>query len=193
MNETESIKDRIIRSAWDLFHEKGFEETTLNDIIEKAGISKGTFYYHFRSKDTMLNTLSVLLDDEYERLHALLPEDMSAFDKLMFLNAEVHEFIGTKIDYRLIANLYASQLVKEDQGNLLDKNRYYFALLHEIIEEGQRKGELSAKKSVTEIVRLYGLCERALVTDWCMNNGSYSLGEFSREYMPILFREFRAK
>ena len=46
-------------------------------------------------------------------------------------------------------------------------------------------------KPVTEIVRIYSLCERALVTDWCMHNGSYSLGDFSREYMPVLFGSFR--
>ena len=62
------IREKIIDTSWELFKTKGFGETTINDIISEAGISKGTFYYYFRSKDDMLDTLSVLFDREYERL-----------------------------------------------------------------------------------------------------------------------------
>lgn len=188
----ETSKDKIIRTAWDLFYEKGYDATTLNDIIEKAGVAKGTFYYHFPSKDTLLNTLSTILDEQYERLDHELPEDMNTFDALMYLNAEVHQYIEDHIDYRLMASLYSAQLLNEDRCNLLDKNRYYFRLLTRIIETGQRRGEIIPDKSASEIVKLYGLCERALVTDWCMNNGNYSLGEKSRDWMPYLFGMFRA-
>lgn len=190
--EQESVRDRIVRTAWNLFYRKGFEKTTVNDILREAGIAKGTFYYYFRSKDRLLDTLPVLLDEKYRALAESLPEDMHAFDQLMYLNAEVHDYIGKNFDYQLIASLYSAQLLKEDEANLLDQNRYYFRLITKIIEEGQRKNELVRTKPVTEIVRIYSLCERALVTDWCMHNGSYSLGDFSREYMPILFGSFRA-
>ena len=68
MEKEENIKERIIRKSWNLFSQKGFEKTTLNDIIMSAGISKGTFYYYFRSKDTLLNTLSVIFDEEYRNV-----------------------------------------------------------------------------------------------------------------------------
>ena len=38
------IRERIIDASWELFHEKGFGETTINDIINKSETSKGTFY-----------------------------------------------------------------------------------------------------------------------------------------------------
>ena len=44
-------REKIINTAWKLFYEKGFGETTINDILREADISKGTFYYYFRSKD----------------------------------------------------------------------------------------------------------------------------------------------
>ena len=78
------IREKIIDASWELFHEKGFGETTINDIINKADISKGTFYYYFRSKDNLLDTLSEILDREYERLRKEEPEGMSSFDKLMW-------------------------------------------------------------------------------------------------------------
>ncbi len=191
MEREESIKDRIIRTSWSLFSKKGFEKTTLNDIITSAKISKGTFYYYFRSKNTLLNTLAVIFDEEYMAVEARMPEGLDSFEQLMYLNYEIHTYIGENFDYRLIANQYASQLTKENESNLLDKNRYYYALLTRIIDEGQRKGELRKDISVSEMVKLYSVCERALVTDWCMNNGKYSLGEYSKKVMPILFGKFR--
>lgn len=189
--EEENVKERIIRTSWSLFSQKGFDKTTLNDIITTANISKGTFYYYFRSKDTLLNTLSVIFDEEYRKVEERMPADMDSFDKLMFLNYEVHTYIGENIDSSLLASQYSAQLTNNDESNLLDKNRYYFTLLTKIIEDGQRKKELRSDLSVSEMVKLYSICERAIVTDWCMNNGSYSLGDYSRKVMPILFGKFR--
>ena len=182
------IRTKIIETAWRLFHEKGFSETTINDIIREAGISKGTFYYYFRSKDNMLDTLSDILDAEYERLSAELPEDMDSFDKLVELNYRVHSFINDNIDYRLLAYLYSTQIIKDHSSSLLDRNRFYFRLLEEIIEDGRKKGELTDELTVSETVKYYSLEERALVTDWCMNNGGYHLGEYSRKMFPMMIQ-----
>lgn len=192
MKEKISMREKIIESAWSLFYEKGYEQTTIMDIIEKSGVSKGSFYYHFKGKDTLLNTLASLLDNHYEKLLEEMPEDMNCFDKLMYLNYKMHSYIEERIDYNLLASLYATQLTKSEGSNLLDQNRFYFRMLYEIVDEGQKKEEIAQNKSVAEIVKFYGMCERALVTDWCMNNGEYSLGEFSKEYMPIMFAQFRA-
>lgn len=191
MEREENIKERIIRTSWNLFSKKGFEKTTLNDIITNAKISKGTFYYYFRSKNTLLNTLAVIFDEEYMAIEARMPDELDSFEKLMYLNYEIHTYIGENFDYQLIANQYAAQLTKENESNLLDKNRFYYSIITQIIDEGQRKGELRGDISVSEIVKLYSVCERALVTDWCMNNGNFSLGEYSKKVMPILFGKFR--
>lgn len=185
------IREKIIDAAWELFREKGYGETTINDIIRKADISKGTFYYYFRSKDNMLDTLSEILDREYERLESEIPADMNAFDKLMLINYEVHSFIEKNIDYRLLAYLYSAQIVKENNSSLLDRNRFYFRFLEQIMNDGSRKGELTDDMTVTEMVRFFGFGERALITDWCMNNGNYSLGEYSREMFPKMMLALR--
>jgi len=99
--------------------------------------------------------------------------------------------MGETIDYNLLANQYAGQLLRGGDSNLLDRNRYYFKLLAKFIEEGQKKDEIITSMTSSEIVNYYSMCERALVTDWCMNNGSYSLGEVSKEYMPLLIGMIR--
>ena len=55
--EKTGLKEEIKDAAWELFYEKGYEETTVNDIIKKANTSKGGFYYYFKAKDELLNSL----------------------------------------------------------------------------------------------------------------------------------------
>ena len=193
MHMASDIRQRIVETSWRLFREKGFGDTTINDIIRETGISKGTFYYYFRSKDNLLDTLSDILDAEYDRLARELPSDMDAFEKLARLNYEVHSFINDNIDYRLIAYLYSTQIVKDRSSSLLDRNRLYFRLLEQIVEGGKKSGQLNDDLSVSEMVKYYGLGERALVTDWCMNNGSYHLGEYSKKIFPMMLEGIRKK
>lgn len=183
-----TIRERIISASWKLFREKGFGETTINDIINKANISKGSFYYYFRSKDDLLGTLSEILDGEYKRLESEEPADMGSFDKLLWLNYEVHAYMEKNIDYRLLAYLYSAQIVKEDFSSLLDRNRYYYRYVERLMEEGQKSGELTDRMPVSDMVKFFSMQERALVTEWCMNNGSFSLSEYSRELFPIMLQ-----
>jgi len=50
MNES---KLKIFRVAFSLFLQKSFKEVTMNDILEKSGLSRGTFYYYFKSKEEL--------------------------------------------------------------------------------------------------------------------------------------------
>lgn len=181
-------REKIINTAWKLFYEEGFGETTINDIIREADISKGTFYYYFRSKDNLLGTLSEILDREYQRLEGEEPEGLSCFDKLIWLNYEVHSFMERTMDYRLLSYLYSAQIVKESFSALLNRNRYYYRYIERIMDEGRRNGELIDTMSVSDMVRYFSMGERALVTEWCMNNGSFSLGEFSRKVFPVMMQ-----
>ncbi len=181
-------REKIINTAWKLFYEEGFGETTINDILREADISKGTFYYYFRSKDDLLSTLSEILDREYQRLEGEEPEGMSCFDRLIWLNYEVHSFMERTMDYRLLSYLYSAQIVKESFSALLNRNRYYYRYVERLMEEGRNNGELTDRMAVSEMVRYFSMCERALVTEWCMNNGSFSLGEFSKQCFPIMMQ-----
>ena len=49
MKKGERRKEEILQTAADLFAQKGYLRTTLNDIISQIGCSKGSFYHHFES------------------------------------------------------------------------------------------------------------------------------------------------
>ncbi len=185
------MKSRIIDAAWKLFREKGYENTTLDNILEEAGIAKGSFYYYFKGKGDLLATWSDILDEKYTALEKELKPEMDSFQKLLFLNSEVHAMIEGMIAPQLIGSMYAEQLQGKGYRHLLDTNRMYFRLIMKIIEEGQRSGELTGEMTVSELVRAYVMTERAIVTDWCLTGGAYSLAEYSRKMMPLLLRFFR--
>ncbi len=187
----QSPKSRIIKSAWNLFYKNGYEATTVNDIITASKTSKGTFYHYFKGKDALLNTLAYLLDEKYEELMNDMNPELSAYEKLLYLNHELFYMIETSIDIHLLALLYSSQLVTKDTKSLLDKNRYYFTLITEIIETGKNSGEFSDKTSAADLVKIYTMYERSLLYDWTLCKGNYSLTEYSDRLLPRILDNFK--
>ena len=59
--EINEKKQEFLEVSLDLFYEKGYEKTTINDIIGRLGVSKGAFYHYFKSKEEVLETIA----DEY--------------------------------------------------------------------------------------------------------------------------------
>lgn len=189
----QSPKSRIIKAAWNLFYKNGYEETTINDIIAASKTSKGTFYHYFKGKDALLNTLAYLLDDKYEELTQTMDPELSASKKLLFLNHELFLMIETSIDIRLLALLYSSQLTTKDTRSLLEKDRYYFTLITEIIATGQKDGEFSSATATADLVKLYTMYERSILYDWALCKGDYSLTEYSDRLLPHLLKQFEEK
>ncbi len=186
-----NTKGRIINAAWDLFYEQGYDDTTVEEIIERSGTSKGSFYHYFEGKDALLGSLSYIFDEEYENLRDNMPEKMDSFDKLLYLNEKLFAMIENRIDIELLKRLYSTQLVTKGEKHLLDSKRVYYKLLKAIVTEGQEAGELTDKMSVKEIVKLYALCERALLYDWCLCNGEYSLKQYAKNVMPMFLKEIK--
>lgn len=57
VKDAEIRKNEILDAAGELFAQKGFDKTTISDIIEKVGVARGTVYYHFRSKEEVMDAL----------------------------------------------------------------------------------------------------------------------------------------
>ena len=186
-------KKNIVSAAWRLFYEQGYDDTTVDEIIRASGTSKGTFYHYFKGKDALLTSLSELFDNKYEELIQEMPEEMGNFEKLLYLNQELFGMIETSVSRELLASMYSSQLVTKGEKHLLDQNRIYYRLLNELIAKGQRDGELTTRMSANEIAKIYALCERALLYDWCICNGEYSLREYAGKLRPMFLQSIRAE
>lgn len=187
---TQNTRAKIVEAAWQLFYEQGYEDTTVEEIIESSRTSKGSFYHYFGGKDALLSTLSDLFDQKYLDLQEKMDPDMPAMDKLLYLNGELFRMIENSVSLDLLARLLSTQLVTNGQRHLLDHKRVYYRLLRRIIAEGQERGQLSQVRSVNDMVKIYALCERALLYDWCLCGGEYPLREYAARQMPVFLSDF---
>ena len=187
-----NTKGRIISAAWKLFYEQGYEDTTVEDIVFESEPSKGSFYHYFDGKDALLGTLANVFDEKYEELRTVMDPSLNAMEKLIYLNHELFAMIDGGVSMDLLARLLSTQLLARGEKHLLDRNRTYFKLLRQIISEGQKAGQLRTDKSVNEILKVYALWERALLYDWCLSNGEYSLVAYTDSVTPMFLESYRA-
>ena len=185
-----NTRSRIVNAAWKLFYEQGYEDTTVEEIIEVSHTSKGSFYHYFDGKDALLGTLSSLFDEKYQELSLQMDPESDAMEKLLFLNSELFAMIENRVSVDLLARLLSTQLVTNGEKHLLDRNRTYYKLLRKIISEGVEAGELNGQSSVSEMVKIYAMSERALMYDWCLCGGEYSLRQYSAAVLPSFLSSF---
>jgi AcrR family transcriptional regulator len=94
-------KRELLTAAERLFMEKGYQQTTLDDILAASGISKGGFYHYFKSKDEVLSeSISCLIDEVLAILQrAASDEKLSAMEKLTLFLSEKSKFQSSKEQY----------------------------------------------------------------------------------------------
>lgn len=173
-----SLKEKILQTAWERFLEKGYENTTVDEIIQACGISKGGFYHYFSAKDDLLIHVSTLLDEQYKVLSDNLDQSLCEKDKLYYYTENLFRYIEDNIPCDILALELSTQVVKSGSKHLLDERRYYFSVLSEIISRGQKNGEFGKNRTVRELVKLYAMQERSVLYDWCICEGNYPLGTY---------------
>ncbi len=83
VKEYDERMNELLDAAQKLFFGKGYDQTSVNDIIEMVGVAKGTFYYYFKSKDELLNKLVVRFSDQIMKniRPIIAKKDINALDK----------------------------------------------------------------------------------------------------------------
>ena len=128
-----NTRGRIISAAWKLFYEQGYDGTTVEDIVFESGTSKGSFYHYFDGKDALMGTLAYVFDEKYEELNQTLDPDQNAVDKLIYINHELFAMIEASVSIDLLTRLLSTQLLARGEKHLLDRSRFYFRLLRQIV------------------------------------------------------------
>lgn len=89
-NET---RQQIVEAADRLFYEVGFEATSFADIAKEVGLSRGNFYYHFKTKDEILSAVIALrisntrtMLDSWDKAEALPAERIRSFVHILIMN-----------------------------------------------------------------------------------------------------------
>lgn len=83
MEQRGNKRDELINIAGEFFFTKGFSKTSVQNIIDKADIAKGTFYHYFKSKDEILDAMARnFVKGMYKDAYKLVEQDFGAVEKL---------------------------------------------------------------------------------------------------------------
>ena len=185
-----NTKGKIVSAAWKLFYEQGYDKTTVDDIVEASGTSKGSFYHYFESKESLPASLSYLFDEKYEELMETMDPSLGVIEKLVFINQELFLMIENTVSIDILSRLFASQLVSGSERSLLDPTRTYYKLLRQIVIEGQQQRLFREEFTTLDVTRAYAVFERGLMYDWCISGGNYSLAQYSAQLLPQFLMGF---
>ena len=84
MKKGERRKQELLKIAYRMFIEKGYENTSIDEIIAEAGIAKGTYYYYFESKEATLEAvIEMMIEEEVGRTKAVLETSLPVPQKLV--------------------------------------------------------------------------------------------------------------
>ena len=187
---SKNTKGKIVSAAWQLFYEQGYDNTTVEEIVDASGTSRGSFYHYFDGKAALLSSLSYLFDEKYDELTESMNPDLSPIEKLNLMNQELFLMIDNTVSVDLLSQLFATQLITNGERHMMSPNRTYYKLLRQVISEGKQNGTFREEFSVNDIAKAYAMFERGLMYDWCISGGSYSLCQYSQSVLPLFLKSF---
>ncbi|MCM3118028.1 TetR/AcrR family transcriptional regulator [Neobacillus sp. MER 74] len=140
------MKGKITAQSISLFEKKGFTETSIQDIVDSLGVTKGTFYYYFSSKEELLMDIHLGYIDGllYTQNHILNDTSKSFKEKLsanvyMLITNITTQGAAAKIFFREMNNLSPEHL------KIIEQKRDQFRLnIEGLIRAGMENGELRA-------------------------------------------------
>jgi len=198
MRKGERTRNRIFQAASDLFLREDFERVTVDAIVEKAGVSKGTFYLYFESKDELIASLLSDyvsgLDTEYKAHVDALPPDVPGDEALLSLVGKICDIICFTVGYDSIMNLYKVHLTGKASADVVHGyNRKLYAVFTQVIERGVRRGEFCLSVPIEELARHFVLALRVLCFEWCVHSPDFDLKANARRHFRLLIDAIRAK
>jgi len=154
-------REELLEAALDEFTAKSYEEASLNNIIKNAGISKGTFYYHFQDKQALYLTLiQSMADAKVEFVKSKMQDyhgsgDLDLFESLKLQARIATEFAKTHPKYYLFALMFlkekGNKIYETARHMLGDTSEKYF---EELIEKAVLQGEIRPEISKTFAIKV---------------------------------------
>ena len=171
MKKGEKRKKELLKIAYDMFLTQGYENTSVDEIIEKAQIAKGTYYYYFKSKEQMLEeVIDMMIDSESEMARQIIGMDISSPQKIVGIIASIKPTEAEQpIKDTLFQpeNLLMHHKVRQKLINVLTP------LLSEVIKEGVEEGIFECD-NISERVKML-----LIISDSTFNEGTFSEQDIS--------------
>ncbi|MCS3427889.1 TetR/AcrR family transcriptional regulator [Leucobacter aridicollis] len=140
MKQSQVVSD-VIRAAVELFAERGYANTSVQDIVDAAGVTKGAMYHYFESKDDLLfGIYDRVLSLQQSHLDAIVGEGGDVDDVLRAVCVDVLE---TSIEYLAEGTVFfrsMDMLSEPRRKEVVRRRRAYNDEFAALVRQGQREG-----------------------------------------------------
>lgn len=184
-------KQRIFDTAKELFSKNSFETVTVDQIIEACGIAKGTFYYYYRSKDELLDSIErVPYADINQKIRELAGQPAAVrlrrYILLWFLQMEQDDvgFTGHWLKHAVDPDRKASGL-RDDT-----KMDFDMEMIRQIYTDGIASGELSPDTPVDTLVAEIHFSMVGSAVYRCERKGDFAVMEWAERFADLCVDKF---
>lgn len=170
--KNQQTRQLILDTADQLFREHRYEDVTIKDICQACGVSIGSFYHHFNSKEQLVELYYQHFDKYLEQFLPTL-ESLDAMEALRALVSHEMNYLEGNITYP--TQICVMQLLSEGDSFNQDARTYYRCMrvvTRKLIQEKVVTGIAPETLNAT-LIR----CTRGVLYDWCLHRGSYQLRE----------------
>ena len=152
----QTVPERLVEVSLRLFAEKGFEGTSVQDVVAAAGVTKGAMYHYFDSKDDLLAEIYArVLRLQMERLESFVGQDASAADRVFGAAADVVVTTIEHLDSTTVFFRSLHQLSKDKADEVRRERRRYHDAFRGMVLEGQQSGEFRDDVSADLVVDFF--------------------------------------
>jgi AcrR family transcriptional regulator len=165
---SEDRKNEILDAALEVFGEMGLGEASVDDVVERSGLSKGTLYWYFKSKDRLIGALMKrFFTQELDKVRVLQQGPGTVRERLLRYSRDV-VLVVKRMPRALTLEFYAvavrQKWVRKFLGELYAR---YCAELAAVIREGTERGEFCRVDAEQTAAAITGLCE-GLILLWAL-------------------------
>jgi AcrR family transcriptional regulator len=186
-----AVPHRLLSNATRLFAKKGFDRTSVQEIVEAAGVTKGAMYHYFGSKDDLLYEIYArVLREQTEQLEKVATTGAPLRERLTAAASDVVVSTIASLDDNKIFAQSMHQLSAEKQKAVRAERRKYHERFRTLIEEGQASGEFRADKPADLVVDFFFGSVHHLGS-WYRRSGSLSAREVGDHYAGLLLDALR--
>lgn len=160
MRTVKDAKERrkeILDAAEVLFASKGYDNTTMNDILEKVEIAKGTLYYHFKSKEDILDAMIERISDEmHEKAEKVVNDtEKTVLERVTDVILAMH--VSSDIALEMMEEMHKPKNALLHQKSQDETMKWMVPVIEKLVVEGMQKGIFSTKypKEAAEMIMLY--------------------------------------
>ena len=187
------MRERLLATAVTLFAARGYEAATVQDVVEAAGVTKGAFYYYFRSKDELLHEIyRGLLDLQVERLSGYVSGDGAADARLHDAAVDV---VLTSADHMAAFTVFVRSMHLLDAENadaVRRERRLYHDRFRRLIEQGQGSGVFRREVDADVAVHTF-LGAAHQIPTWFHPGGPLSIDQVAEQMVSLLLNGLRGR